>query len=59
MYSAHTVLAKHSETNKAPAILGSPLPELASDIKFQQAELCRVLSGEMLSQASLQAEILV
>ena len=59
MYSARTMLAKHSEINKAPAMLGTPSPELVSDIKFQQAELFHILSGEMLAQASLQAEILV
>ena len=59
MYSAHTMLAKHNESNEAPAILGWPSPELVSDIKSQQAELFHVLSGEMLAQASLQTEILV
>ena len=59
MYSAHVMLASHSESNRAPAILGTPSLGLVSDIKFQQAELCHILSGEMLAQASLQAEILV
>jgi hypothetical protein len=58
-YRAHHMLASHSRSNFAPAILGFPTNVLVQDSKFLPNISQHVMTGELLAQAALQLELVV
>lgn len=58
-YRAHYMLVNHSSTNTAPAIIGVPSLMLVEGSMPHPTPRQHVMTGEVLSQAALQLEIVV